>query len=123
MQEINSFCTIYLTKFTMSLNGIWFAIETYCCDEPHTHFILSIQKGENFLYMIKKTKQKTKTKKLLTWPVFRHLQTEFIQTCPERFYVRLFKRLCLQVSSLPFCVCMFAVWRDFTSGCSRGCVP
>ena len=38
MQESKNFCSNYLTKFSVDLNGIWYAV-----DERHTHCILFIQ--------------------------------------------------------------------------------
>ena len=34
---------LVLTKFSIDLNGIWDTIEICWCDDPHTHFILSVQ--------------------------------------------------------------------------------
>ena len=48
----------YVTKFSISLGGIWYIVETYWCDELHTQ----------------------KNKKLSCWFVPRHLQTDFFQT-------------------------------------------
>ena len=33
----------YLTKFTIKLDRIWYAVETCWCDQPHSHFISSVQ--------------------------------------------------------------------------------
>ena len=68
--ESKNFCTSFLTKFSVDLNGIWFTDVTWC-DEPHLDFIVSIQfSGGRTLHIwfcIKKI-----LKNLL---VFRYLQT------------------------------------------------
>ena len=37
-----NFCSSYLTKISVNLDGIWYTFETCWCDEPHTNFISSI---------------------------------------------------------------------------------
>ena len=43
MWESKHFHANYLTKFSIDLDGIFYTVETRRCDEPHTHFISSIQ--------------------------------------------------------------------------------
>ena len=52
MLESKNLCTKYLTKFSVDLNGILYTVETFWCDEPHTHFIIQVFKGENPTYVI-----------------------------------------------------------------------
>ena len=33
----------YLTKFSIDLNGIWYAIDILWCEECHIHFTLSVE--------------------------------------------------------------------------------
>ena len=40
---MQKFYTNYLTKFSTDLNGILCTLEICLCDEPHTHFVSSIQ--------------------------------------------------------------------------------
>ena len=45
LQEKKMLCTNNFTKFSIDLNGIWYAVETFVVvvvDEPHTHFVLYI---------------------------------------------------------------------------------
>ena len=43
MRESKHFYGKYLTKVSISLKGIWYTVETCWCNEPHIHFISSIQ--------------------------------------------------------------------------------
>ena len=49
----------------INLNGVWYTVETYFCDEPHTHFFsnqLNIQGKEPYLFdLLKKKKKKNST--------------------------------------------------------------
>ena len=62
MQESKNFCTNYLTKFSIDLNGMCFTVETCWCDEPQSFYLVhSIFKVENPIYVISSKKQKQKT--------------------------------------------------------------
>ena len=43
VQESKIFCTNYLTKLSIDLNGIWHTFNTCWYHEPHTHFMSSSQ--------------------------------------------------------------------------------
>ena len=52
MQESKSFCTNYLTKLSIDLNGIWYSVETFVSDQSYTHFVMADQySGERTLLM------------------------------------------------------------------------
>ena len=58
MQESKTFCTNFLRKVAIDLDGILYTIETCRCDEPHTHFMIShvlkSQGKEPYLYDFEK---------------------------------------------------------------------
>ena len=74
MRESKNFWANHLTKFLIDLNRIWYTVETYWYDEPHTHSMaFSIQGRESYVYRIL-------WRKLYHWLVFNHLRTHFFQT-------------------------------------------
>ena len=61
MRESKNMCASYLTKLLIDLNGIWYIIETFWCDEPHFHCIMPSQYSRERTLLIwlheKKNKQ------------------------------------------------------------------
>ena len=70
-ESINSRAN-YLTKCSFDLNGMWYTVESCWCNESHTHFVHTICKGENAIYVILLRKKERRL-------VFRHLQRNFFQ--------------------------------------------
>ena len=51
LKESKKFSTNILTKFSIDFDGLWYTAETCWCDEPHTHFIWSIQYSRDKPYL------------------------------------------------------------------------
>ena len=62
----------FYAKYFNRFNGIWYTFEAWC-DEPHAHFILSIQ------YSRENSTNVILLNKLWHWLVFRHLHTDFFR--------------------------------------------
>ena len=55
VRKSKTFCA-NLSQCLSHLNGIWCTIETCGCDEPHTHFILSIEYSRKRTLFMRRTK-------------------------------------------------------------------
>ena len=112
MQESKDFCTNYLTKFSIDLNGICSTVETCWYDEPHTILaqLFTVQGRKPYICDCaqKKTPKKPQPR---TWTL----------ACIQKFWTDSFFKLSMMIQVTKFYI-LISVWMTLTfiQGC--GCM-